>query len=152
MLQPPSRRQILQAAGFALPLSLCGASALLLGCLSLQGQVLQRRQLLVLQQRRQQQVDQLASAAHLWIADFEAGGSCLRDEPSSHWSELVRERGCAGMLPGSALWERVIDGELVRLEQWQPTPGGGELQLRLPLHEARQRFRWSGAGLEAVGG
>ena len=53
-----------------LPLALAGSLVLLLSSLSLQGMVLQGRQVQALEQRRLRAEDQLSSAAHLWMGQL----------------------------------------------------------------------------------
>jgi len=134
------------------PLAMAGSLVLLLSSLSLQGMVLQGRQLQALEGARQRSEDRLASAAQVLVAQLQGPASCLRPLPSSAWIRGALPPECPPELDPDALRRFTVDGSAVELIQWDPTQEPPELL----FHEAdagrRGRFQLRGTGLQALGG
>ena len=121
--------------GFALPLALIGALAVLLSASSVMAMALGSRQQLQLELRTIQAVDELASAAHEWAGRLQGPWRCLRDRPFAEWSGS----DCGPLPPPRS----------VVLKDWQPSPqGGGEFWLEHPDGGLKRRFLWDGSGLK----
>ena len=121
--------------GFALPLALIGALAVLLSASAVMAMALGARQQLQLELQMIQAVDELASAAQQWAGRLQGPWRCLRDRPFSEWSVS----DCGPVPPPSS----------VVLKDWQPSPqGGGEFWLEHPDGGLKRRFLWDGSGLK----
>lgn len=121
--------------GFALPLALIGALAVLLSASTVMAMALGSRQQLQLELRTIQAVDGLASAAHEWAGRLQGPWRCLRDRPFAEWSGS----DCGPLPPPGS----------VVLKDWQPSPqGGGEFWLEHQDGGLKRRFLWDGSGLK----
>jgi len=134
------------------PLAMAGSLVLLLSSLSLQGMVLQGRQLQALELRRQQGQDRLASAAQLLVAQLQGPASCLRLLPSSAWIPGALPPGCPAELDPDSLRHPMVDGSAVELIQWDPTTEPPELWLQEVPAGRQGRFQLRPTGLQALGG
>ena len=133
------------------PLAMAGSLVLLLSSLSLQGMVLQGRQLQALELRRQQGQDRLASAAQLLVAQLQGPASCLRLLPSSAWIPGALPPGCPAELDLDSLRHSMVDGSAVELIQWDPTTEPPELWLQEAPASRQGRFQLRASGLQALG-
>ena len=121
--------------GFALPLALIGALAVLLSASSVMAMALASRQQLQLELQTIQAVDELASAAQQWAGRLQGPWRCLRDRPFSEWSVS----DCGPVPPPTS----------VVLKDWQPSPqGGGEFWFEHQDGGLKRRFLWSHSGLK----
>ena len=134
------------------PLAMAGSLVLLLSSLSLQGMVLQGRQLQALEGARQRREDRLASAAQVLVAQLQGPASCLRPLPSSGWIRGALPPECPPELDPDALRRSTVDGSAVELIQWDPTQEPPELLLQEADAGRRGRFQLRGTGLQALGG
>ena len=134
------------------PLAMAGSLVLLLSSLSVQGMVLQGRQLQALELRRQQGQDRLASAAQVLIAKLQGPASCLRPVASSGWIRGALPPGCPAELDPDSLRHPMVDGSAVELIQWDPTTEPPELWLQEAPAGRQSRFRLRASGLQALGG
>ena len=133
------------------PFAMASSLVLLLSSLSLQGMVLQGRQLQALELRRQQGQDRLASAAQLLVAQLQGPASCLRLLPSSAWIPGALPPGCPAELDLDSLRHSMVDGSAVELIQWDPTPEPPELWLQEAPAGRQGRFQLRASGLQALG-
>ena len=121
--------------GFALPMALIGALAVLLSASTVMAMALGSRQQLQLELRTIQAVDGLASAAHEWAGRLQGPLRCLRDRPFAEWSGS----DCAPLPPPRS----------VVLKDWQPSPqGGGEFWFEHQDGGLKRRLLWDGSGLK----
>ena len=121
--------------GFALPLALIGALAVLLSASSVMAMALASRQQLQLELQTIQAVDELASAAQQWAGRLQGPWRCLRDRPFSEWSVS----DCGPLPPPTA----------VVLKDWQPSPqGGGEFWFEHQDGGLKRRFLWDHSGVK----
>ena len=121
--------------GFALPLALIGALAVLLSASTVLAMALGSRHQLQLELQTIQAVDELASAAQQWAGRLQGPWRCLRDRPFAQWSGS----DCGPLPPPTS----------VVLKDWQPFPqGGGELWLEHQDGGLKRRFLWGGLGLK----
>ena len=134
------------------PLAMAGSLVLLLSSLSVQGMVLQGRQLQALELRRQQGQDRLASAAQVLIAKLQGPASCLRPVASSGWIRGALPPGCPADLDPDSLRHPMVDGSAVELIQWYPTTEPPELWLQEAPAGRQGRFQLRPTGLQALGG
>ena len=134
------------------PLAMAGSLVLLLSSLSVQGMVLQGRQLQALELRRQQGQDRLASAAQVLIAKLQGPASCLRPVASSGWIRGALPPGCPAELDPDSLRHPMVDGSAVELIQWDPTTEPPELWLQEAPAGRQGRFQLRSTGLQALGG
>lgn len=134
------------------PLAMAGSLVLLLSSLSVQGMVLQGRQLQALELRRQQGQDRLASAAQVLIAKLQGPASCLRPVASSGWIRGALPPGCPADLDPDSLRHPMVDGSAVELIHWDPTTEPPELWLQEAPAGRQSRFRLRASGLQALGG
>jgi type II secretory pathway pseudopilin PulG len=124
-----------QDQGFALPLALIGALAVLLSASSALAMALGSRQQLQLELQQIQAVDELASAAQQWAQRLQGPWSCLREYPASSWSTA----GCGSSPPPTS----------AVLKDWQPSAaGGGEFWLQRQDGGLQRRFLWNPSGLK----
>ena len=135
-----------------MPLAMAGSLVLLLSSLSVQGMVLQGRQLQALELRRQQGQDRLASAAQVLIAKLQGPASCLRPVASSGWIRGALPPGCPADLDPDSLRHPMVDGSAVELIHWDPTTEPPELWLQEAPAGRQSRFRLRPTGLQALGG
>ena len=134
------------------PLAMAGSLVLLLSSLSVQGMVLQGRQLQALELRRQQGQDRLASAAQVLIAKLQGPASCLRPVASSGWIRGALPPGCPAELDPDSLRHPMVDCSAVELIHWDPTTEPPELWLQEAPAGRQSRFRLRASGLQALGG
>ena len=134
------------------PLAMAGSLVLLLSSLSVQGMVLQGRQLQALELRRQQGQDRLASAAQVLIAKLQGPASCLRPVASSGWIRGALPPGCPAELDPDSLRHPMVDGSAVELIQWDPTTEPPELWLQEAPAGRQGRFQLRPTGLQTLGG
>ena len=134
------------------PLAMAGSLVLLLSSLSLQGMVLQGRQLQALEGARQRREDRLASAAQVLVARLMGPASCLRPLPSSGWIRGALPPECPLELDPDALRRSTVDGFAVELIQWDPTQEPPELLFQEADAGRQGRFQLRGTGLQALGG
>lgn len=134
------------------PLAMAGSLVLLLSSLSLQGMVLQGRQLQALEGARQRREDRLASAAQVLVAQLQGSASCLRPLPSSGWIRGALPPECPPELDPDALRRSTVDGSAVELIQWDPTQEPAELLFQEADSGRRGRFQLRATGLQALGG
>ena len=127
-----------------LPLALAGSLVLLLSSLSLQGMVLQGRQVQALEQRRLRAEGQLSSAAHLWMGQLRGPYSCLAELPSNAWQSDPPPAGCSPGLDSAALSRLSVDGAVVELIRWDPLQSPPELWLQLAGGGLQRRFHLEG--------
>ena len=117
--------------GFALPLALIGALAVLLSASSVMAIALGSREQLQLELQMIQAVDELASAAQQWAGRLQGPWRCLRDRPFAEWSGSD-----CGPLPSPS-------------KDWQPSPqGGGEFCFEHQDGGLKRRFLWDHSGLK----
>ena len=135
-----------------LPLALAGSLVLLLSSLSLQGIVLQGRQVQALEWKRQRSEDRLASAAQLLAAQLQGPASCLRPLPSLAWVRGALPPDCPADLDPEFLRHLSVDGSSVELIQWEPSLDPPELLLQEAEGGPRGRFQLQAGGLRALGG
>lgn len=134
--------------GFVLPLAFGASLVLLLGSLSLQSLVLQRRLGLLREEQRGHQEDALASAAQQLVAALNRDHPCLLTLPLERWGsdglpcaspEQQRSLAQGG---GSGLW-RLIDWQpqalraqaLIELEPGSPAQPARRGSFAVPLQE-----------------
>ena len=134
------------------PLAMAGSLVLLLSSLSVQGMVLQGRQLQALELRRQQGQDRLASAAQVLIAKLQGPASCLRPVASSGWIRGALPPGRPADLDPESLRHPMVDGSAVELIHWDPTTEPPELWLQEAPAGRQGRFQLRPTGLQALGG
>ena len=121
--------------GFALPLALIGALAVLLSASSVMAMALGARQQLQLELQTIQAIDELASAPRPLLGRLQGPWRCLRDRPFAEWSGS----DCGPLPPPSS----------VVLKDWQPSrQGGGEFWLEHQDGGLKRRFLWDGSGLK----
>ena len=133
------------------PLAMAGSLLLLLSSLSLQGMVLQGRQLQALEGARQRSEDRLASAAQVLVAQLHGPSSCLRPLPSSTWIPGALPPECPTELDPDSLRHVTVDGSDVELIQWDPAQEPPALVLQEVEGGRQGRFELRANGLQALG-
>ena len=146
------RRRPQQAqGGFVMPVAITGMLVLALGSLSMQSTLLQARRGQTLVQQSQQQGDLLASGAQQLAERFQGPASCLKPIPSSQWAVEHLPLECPVNLDLDGLRSFSIDGEQLELLAWNPSPEGGQLELKLADQSQAARFQLSPSGVRERG-
>jgi hypothetical protein len=135
-----------------LPLALAGSLVLLLSSLSLQGMVLQGRQVQALEQRSLRAEDQLASAAQQLLGQLQGPYACLYGLPSSEWRPEALPPACPAGLALEPLRRWSVDGSPVELIRWDPLLAAPELWLQQGGGGLQRGFRMGAGGLQQLGG